>query len=39
MNFILGNIIDDMAKNLAAGIDCDFSNYSTILTPNEFNTL
>ena len=33
------NIIDDMAKNLAAGIDCDFSNYSTILTPNEFNTL
>lgn len=39
MNFILGNIVDDMAKNLAAGIDCDFSKYSTILTPNEFNTL
>lgn len=39
MAFMLGNIVDDMAKKLASGIECKYSDYSSLLTEEEYTHL
>lgn len=36
LGLILGNIADDMVKKIASGIECKYSDYSSILTQREF---
>ena len=39
LGLILGNIADDMVKKIASGIECKYSDYSSILTQREFSML